>query len=1367
MKNLFLFLLMACSASIFSQNQFMDIELYVDLETEPQSSLPEPRAVFDDRLIFVAENYGYAKELWISDGSEQGTYAIHQEINKYGGLYPIVETSENDIYFLATTDEDVPYGFGFSETEALFHSDGTRGLPTKIYHEAYKEEIIEVAISENGAYFWVRNDCSQYNDCDKLYFTDGTEPGTSLVLTEVEGDTSYTILGLHVLENKTVILARNSEADFILSLDGPSSTPVLMQEFERSSLVDFGSTDAYVFYSDKDELWSTDGTNSYLQPALTFKSTQSDLYFFRDNKFYYLGDGEDNIIWVSEGPTSEIYVNLEEIVGFTGNLNIYPRGEKIYLAYSFTDYLYGPNDGIQKLPGQNDVLDVIHSKGEYYLWTRDAFYNFTDDEDTIRIADIHPYDDITYSFDSGLYFIQGEEVYLVENNQLELIIQGDQTGNYDISSTHMDFTETFAEANGRVFFANDDSIHGYELWSTLGNQGSAAMVKNINSGTNGHLLNQIRSVDSTLYVSVGEWNRGTAENGLYQVNPYTKTASKIFDFKCFIEQAGDYMIVVSEIDSQAFQQIYSVAKGDSILQLLGSAPSTVLTSTVPHTEMYPYGDKVLINSEAGLTITDGTQAGTFSLTDESIDREYFVFKDIAYFTTARYTNSGSNVDLWRTDGTVDGTYMLLENTTGENRMEDFTVYKDYLLFNHADRIYYTDGNNLEFEWSNDLDHIFSTNEVLYAVKDGFLGILDWHPNVGGSGNSHSSFLDLNHEIAWLDKDFEGFLLDGRPYLAVDQELFSIDGTPEGTQLIIDNFWVRDILGEYEGILYFSRETEETGRELWASDGTVEGTFLVEDLFITEVVVSSIGADPWEIYIFHDQVLMLARDQKYGNSRREVFLVNNFYKPDLTGTVFEDLNDDGVQNVGEKAISGMAVELLPDGKITYSNSEGVYGFDIDDHDRSYEVRVLPHYCWEPKEDKVPVANTTNNANFTSSYSADLGMTSLASDRLDFDLDFTTSIARCNTKGKHWLSFENIGCESYAGKIEATFDHRDTILQIDATFDSLRNVYTFIFDDLPANERFESEIILRRPNETFTGDTLKYSFKTFIEMNGSYEEVKQDSAFQILNCAYDPNDKQVTPAREEASNSNYTQFDESLKYKIRFQNTGNDTAFNIVIRDTLSPMLDHRTVRSIRSSHQHTTELDGDGVISFYFDNIYLPDSLINEPESHGYVSFYIDAKEEIMPFDSVFNTAYIYFDLNQPIITNTVKSTFVEFLDEDEDGFNFYEECDDQNASINPSAMEISGNNIDEDCDGVIASTHELQGGTYRIFPNPAASLLSIESTSNTQYEVVLMTSFGLEILKGTNLQQIDLSHFSSGSYLVRVINSKTGDHLVQSIVKIE
>ena len=46
---------------------------------------------------------------------------------------------------------------------------------------------------------------------------------------------------------------------------------------------------------------------------------------------------------------------------------------------------------------------------------------------------------------------------------------------------------------------------------------------------------------------------------------------------------------------------------------------------------------------------------------------------------------------------------------------------------------------------------------------------------------------------------------------------------------------------------------------------------------------------------------------------------------------------------------------------------------------------------------------------------------------------------------------------------------------------------------------------------------------------------------------------------------------LDYKIRFQNTGNDTAFTVVIRDTLPDWLDVATFRAGATSHAYEWDI----------------------------------------------------------------------------------------------------------------------------------------------------------------------------------------------------
>jgi len=134
------------------------------------------------------------------------------------------------------------------------------------------------------------------------------------------------------------------------------------------------------------------------------------------------------------------------------------------------------------------------------------------------------------------------------------------------------------------------------------------------------------------------------------------------------------------------------------------------------------------------------------------------------------------------------------------------------------------------------------------------------------------------------------------------------------------------------------------------------------------------------------------------------------------------------------------------------------------------------------------------------------------------------------------------------------------------------------------------------------------------------------------SWDPNDKQGFPVGYGAAH--YIRPGTELEYLIRFQNTGTDTAFTVRVVDTLSTWLDPTTIRPGASSHAYQFDLMGAGVVEFLFENIMLPDSNVNEPASNGFVKFSISPKESAPLETLIKNEAAIYFDFNEPVITNT-------------------------------------------------------------------------------------------------------------------------------------
>jgi len=84
--------------------------------------------------------------------------------------------------------------------------------------------------------------------------------------------------------------------------------------------------------------------------------------------------------------------------------------------------------------------------------------------------------------------------------------------------------------------------------------------------------------------------------------------------------------------------------------------------------------------------------------------------------------------------------------------------------------------------------------------------------------------------------------------------------------------------------------------------------------------------------------------------------------------------------------------------------------------------------------------------------------------------------------------------------------------------------------------------------------------------------------------------------------------------------------------MSADLQWGTMRFIDSSHPCAWLRTAEGVLRFDFDPIYLPDSTADEANSHGFVRFGILPGTLLQLGDEVYNTANIYFDFNDPVIT---------------------------------------------------------------------------------------------------------------------------------------
>ncbi len=206
----------------------------------------------------------------------------------------------------------------------------------------------------------------------------------------------------------------------------------------------------------------------------------------------------------------------------------------------------------------------------------------------------------------------------------------------------------------------------------------------------------------------------------------------------------------------------------------------------------------------------------------------------------------------------------------------------------------------------------------------------------------------------------------------------------------------------------------------------------------------------------------------------------------------------------------------------------------------------------------------------------------------------------------------------------------------------NVYTWSFPSIPAGQApilIEMYIV---PNIGSLGDTAIFTYNSPPGLNDPPAN-NHGTVNRVITGSYDPNDKRVWDTTGTNADGPVDPNTSVLDYMVRFQNTGNDTAFTVVIRDTIDPQLDLSTLQIMGNSHPVQYSVTGQNHVAFTFPNILLVDSNANEPLSHGYVAYRISLNPGVTAPATIENAAGIYFDFNDPVQTNTVSTTLCRHL----------------------------------------------------------------------------------------------------------------------------
>ena len=424
---------------------------------------------------------------------------------------------------------------------------------------------------------------------------------------------------------------------------------------------------------------------------------------------------------------------------------------------------------------------------------------------------------------------------------------------------------------------------------------------------------------------------------------------------------------------------------------------------------------------------------------------------------------------------------------------------------------------------------------------------------------------------------------------------------------------------------------------------------------------------------------------------------------ITGAVYDDENKNGIQDANERGIAYSAVKITPGNYIVYSNKDGRYNAYVDTGTVKI-APILPRFCY---------------ASSPSSHTSVFGSFNSVPDTADFGLQIPRykDLSICVTNENRLrpgrtvnynIAFKNTGTlPQYNCRLSFL---PDSVLTYSASAPNFTNksgdTLVWNIDTLEPGEQWIYKASFTIHTTAKAGNNALSSAMIFPVKNDTLPIDNYDTAITEVVNSYDPNEKSVVESNGQ------------LTYTIHFQNTGTDTAFLIVVKDTLDANLNPETFTMISSSSPCTYTIKN-SVLECRFENVNLPENKVNEEGSQGFFRYSLSPYPKLPFGTSISNTASIFFDYNTPVSTNTVVSTLNKTT-----GIEQYQKVN----------------------------------GAITVYPNPFNEYTTIVLPENAgSYSYALYNDLGKQVEFKSNLNgkqfQLNKNGHASGIYLLRVLDA--------------
>ncbi len=865
----------------------------------------QPMTVIAGRLFLITGDPTFEQKLWVSDGTSTGT-AILASVPSGGAISPTTKTATLGNLFLFNRVTDATSG-----AHSLWRSDGTVAgtFQLRAGESGFSGvgQLDPAIVVVGSTAFFVSKSLDKGME---LWKTDGSLAGTQLVKDIYVGFDGSSPTSLTAAGSTLYFAAETGFAGTGRELwksDGTAAGTVLVKDIQLGSSSGIDSFNfemvawnGSVYFSANDglngvELWTSDGSPVGTQMVFNAGSFGAGLHpqhltpldgwlAFTTGSFSSLGaqlwkvevvDGTATLLADIDGPMSSSGT-IAELLADGSRLffraNDGSTGSELYVS-----------DGTAQGTSQLDDLNPGGGSGALSIIAAGldgVVFQANDGASGIELG-------VSNGEPSGTRLLDVAEGTLSADigeavdvaGTLYFVAQGDlwkSDGTASGTALVKDFS-AFANPGqltniaGTLYFVAEGALsQGRELWKSDGTAAGTVLVKDILPGSGSSDIESLTSFDGALYFVADD---GVHGKELWRSFGLPETTLL---FREFAAGTADRSLQLLPLGAQLF------VLADEVLQVLNQANGFDVLSSQSSTLM-PWGNLVYFSGYTPqhgweLWRTDGTQIGTY------------LVKDLLLGPESSYPGGGANV---------------ASTESGGAALESKLVFRALAGVDNA--------------------QLFATN----GTSSGTTQLTSLPPVSGASGTTASFTPTALTSVGDL-VFFEAY------DAATGRELWVTNGTASGTRLVGDlrpgpapdpldvsstvGFNTLEDLTSFHGLLFFSTAqgtpgVSATGRELWYSDGSGAGSGVAIDIF-----PGSTSGNPRELTISGNRLYVAANTRAYGQANSSA----------RSGELFRLNQAPTLQSAADATTAGMAVTIP------------LIGHDADGEALVYEIVAAPQH-----------------------------------------------------------------------------------------------------------------------------------------------------------------------------------------------------------------------------------------------------------------------------------------------------------------------------------------------------------------------------------------------------------------------------------------